>query len=106
MGNTNLKSEVSKLFNLEKKKVFKVPDGFFQKLEKDILNGRRGKSDKTRKIMQWMELSAAAAILGFLLFSGLKVISEKEYVPIETDRTMYNITDGDMDGEPIVNANN
>ena len=101
----NLKNEAPKLFGLEKRNIYQVPEGFFQELEKDLRSKRTRKPGRLRKLKQWIELSAAAAIIGFLLVSGIKVMSEKEYVPVETDRTIYNINDGDMDGEPIVNSN-
>lgn len=94
-----------KLFRLPKRNVYQVPEGFFQELENDIRRKRARKPGRIKKLTHWLELSAAAAIMMLVLFSGIKVMADKKYVPVETDRTIYNITDGDMDGEQILKSN-
>lgn len=104
MEDFNLKNEAPKLLSLKKKNIYQVPDGFFKELEKDIRSNCARKPGRLRKLKHWLELSAAAAIVILALFSGIKVMADKKYVPVETDRTIYNITDGDLDKDQTINS--
>jgi hypothetical protein len=93
-------NDSSALFSLPKKNVYQVPQGFFADMEQDIRkkypDSKRG---VYRKMKRWARLSVAAAIISLIIFSGIKVFFHKDYVPVETDRTIYTIQDGDKDGE-------
>jgi hypothetical protein len=97
---TGLNKESSALFSLPKKNVYEVPQDFFAEMERDI---RRkypdGKRAVYRKIRKWARLSIAAAIISLIIFSSIKVFFHKEYMPVETVRTIYTVEDGDRDGE-------
>ncbi len=97
---SKLRKEAPLLFSLKKENVHAVPEGFFPELEKDI----RRAYPKRRKGMlirmkRWAKVSVAAAIVLLIVFSGIKMVIDKQYVPAETIRTMYTVMDGDMDGE-------
>lgn len=88
------------LFSLQKKNVHQVPDGFFQELETDIrVKYSHRSTNSFRKITRFAQFSVAAAIILLVLFSGLKIFIHKEYMPVETIRTMYTVQDGDKNGE-------
>ena len=104
MEDSKLRDEVPNLFRLQKRNIYQVPERFFQELENDIRSKHSRKPGRLAKLKHWLELSAAAAIVILVLFSGIKVVADKKYVPVETDRTIYNITDGDTDRKQVLNA--
>lgn len=97
---SKLRKEAPFLFSLKKENVHTVPDGFFSELEKDV---RRTFPKRKRgiwiRMKRWTRVSVAAAIVLLIVFSGIKMVIDKQYVPAETIRTMYTVMDGDMDGE-------
>ncbi|GIV33839.1 MAG: hypothetical protein KatS3mg031_1374 [Chitinophagales bacterium] len=102
MNNSDASKKKFYLSHLPKKNIYQVPEGFFSQLETDIFKKLNRRPDRHKTLFRWMEYSAAAALLGFLLVSGLRMLTSKNYLPVETQRTIYNIADGDMDGEQIL----
>lgn len=87
------------LFTLKKRNVYAVPDGFFQDLEKAIhTKYPSGNRRILRRMKRWAKVSVVVLLLSIIFFSGAKIIFYKNYLPVETDRTIYNVLDGDRDG--------
>ena len=95
-----LNKNISPLFSLPKKNVYRVPQGFFDELEFSIRRKypqrKKGMLRRFRKVAQ---LSVAAAIAILIVFSGIKIFLHKDYLPVETIRMIYTVQDGDRDGQ-------
>lgn len=97
---SNLNNAAANLFGIPKKNVYRVPEGFFNELELDIRKKYpQPKRNIYRRLKRWAKLSVAAAVAAFLVFSGVKTILHKEYQPVETDRGIYTLQDGNQVGE-------
>lgn len=101
MEEQKLKDEAPLLFGLKKRNIYQVPEGFSGQLEKDIRR-KYPRSPRLRKrIGRWIKYSVATVVVLLSLLSSVKFIVEKKYVPVETERSFYNITDGDADREQL-----
>ncbi|MDZ4847329.1 MAG: hypothetical protein SH857_17485 [Chitinophagales bacterium] len=97
---SNLDKQAPILFSLQKKNVHRVPQGFFQELETDIhVKYPKSRTTSFRKITRFAQFFVAAVLVLLVLFSGIKFFIHKEYMPLETIRTIYTVQDGDKDGE-------
>lgn len=103
MDDSKLKNEAPLLFSLRRKNIYQVPENFFSDMGNDFQKQcAERKPDRTKILRRQIELSVAAAVVGFIFFLGVKIIAGKEYLPVETDRAIYNINDGDADGDRTV----
>lgn len=94
--------EVPVISGLKKKNIYSVPEGFFNELEKDIRWKYPRTPGRFRKLRRWLRNSFVIVVLFFIVFSSVKIVSEKKYVPVETERSFYNISDGDAGREQLV----
>src|SRR5688500_9485427 len=97
---SKLNGENAKLISLKKKSIYQVLEALVTEFTFDIRNKYTHQNKGLyRKIIRWAQLSVAAAIITLVLFSGIRVFVHKQYLPLETDRGIYTLQDGNLNKE-------